>query len=232
MGARALGAAGAAGVARLQLLLLSNMADSVEGGVMGPDVHSAKLWSVAASVRACDLGSFTPLRRRPPPSWCFLGSRGPCLRRASRTPTALHAPFEPPTIPPPRSPRSLAVTTSEFTRISGVVLGGLKSIFTNFAGVADQLSGPVAIVAKGSEIARTDSAGGGGRRAASWEHAQGARGGAGASGSSLCAHVRALRVCILARLDGKRLPTLSRCFHARCSPPFSVTPHWPLLRST
>ncbi|KIZ07162.1 Putative zinc metalloprotease [Monoraphidium neglectum] len=53
----------------------------------------------------------------------------------------------------------LAVTTSEFTRISGVVLGGLKSIFTNFAGVADQLSGPVAIVAKGSEIARTDSAG-------------------------------------------------------------------------
>lgn len=39
------------------------------------------------------------------------------------------------------------------------MLGGLKSIATNFMGVASQLSGPVAIVAAGSEIAKTDSAG-------------------------------------------------------------------------
>jgi hypothetical protein len=52
------------------------------------------------------------------------------------------------------------MTTSEFNRISGVVLGGLKAIITNFSNTVGQLSGPVAIVAKGSEIARTDSAGG------------------------------------------------------------------------
>lgn len=39
------------------------------------------------------------------------------------------------------------------------MLGGLKAIITNFSGMASQISGPVAIVAKGSEIARTDSAG-------------------------------------------------------------------------
>lgn len=44
-------------------------------------------------------------------------------------------------------------------RLSSTVLGGLKSIVTNFLGVAGQLSGPVAIVAAGSEIAKTDSAG-------------------------------------------------------------------------
>ncbi|KAI8467700.1 MAG: intramembrane metalloprotease [Monoraphidium minutum] len=54
---------------------------------------------------------------------------------------------------------AVEIAASEFGRITGIVLGGLRSIFTNFAGVADQLSGPVAIVAKGSEIARTDSAG-------------------------------------------------------------------------
>jgi len=53
------------------------------------------------------------------------------------------------------------MTVSEFNRIAGIVLNGLKSIVTNFSGVAGQISGPVAIVAKGSEIARTDSAGGG-----------------------------------------------------------------------
>ena len=35
---------------------------------------------------------------------------------------------------------------SEFKRISGIVLGGLVSIVTNFAGVANQISGPVTIV--------------------------------------------------------------------------------------
>jgi hypothetical protein len=44
-------------------------------------------------------------------------------------------------------------------RLSTTVLNGLKAILTNFTGVAGQLSGPVAIVAAGSEIAKTDSAG-------------------------------------------------------------------------
>eukprot|EP00878_Enallax_costatus_P002424 GHUV01002601.1.p1 GENE.GHUV01002601.1~~GHUV01002601.1.p1 ORF type:complete len:473 (+),score=117.90 GHUV01002601.1:154-1572(+) len=48
---------------------------------------------------------------------------------------------------------------SEFNRLAGSVLSGLKNIVTNFSGMAGQLSGPVAIVAAGSEIARTDAAG-------------------------------------------------------------------------
>jgi hypothetical protein len=39
------------------------------------------------------------------------------------------------------------------------VLDGLVKIFTNFSKVAGQLSGPVAIVAAGTEIAKTDAAG-------------------------------------------------------------------------
>ena len=48
---------------------------------------------------------------------------------------------------------------SEFARITNVVVGGLVSIFTNFSNTASQISGPVAIVAKGAEIARADEAG-------------------------------------------------------------------------
>ena len=44
-------------------------------------------------------------------------------------------------------------------RLGGLVTGGLVNIVTNFSKVAGQLSGPVAIVAAGSEIARTDTAG-------------------------------------------------------------------------
>ncbi|KAG1658795.1 hypothetical protein FOA52_011737 [Chlamydomonas sp. UWO 241] len=51
------------------------------------------------------------------------------------------------------------IASAEFVRLSSVVADGLKKIFTNFSGVSGQLSGPVAIVAAGSEIARTDSAG-------------------------------------------------------------------------
>ena len=65
----------------------------------------------------------------------------------------------PPLDPDSRSSPRFQMAGSEFKRISGIVLGGLVSIVTNFAGVANQISGPVAIVAKGSEIARTDSAG-------------------------------------------------------------------------
>jgi hypothetical protein len=44
-------------------------------------------------------------------------------------------------------------------RLSGTVLGGLGQIVTNFGAMSSQLSGPVAIVAAGSEVLRTDSAG-------------------------------------------------------------------------
>lgn len=44
-------------------------------------------------------------------------------------------------------------------RLSGTVVGGLQKIFTNFSQMSSQLSGPVAIVASGAEIVRTDSAG-------------------------------------------------------------------------
>lgn len=54
---------------------------------------------------------------------------------------------------------SFAMTGAEFNRLGGTVLNGLKQIFTNFGNMAGQLSGPVAIVAAGSEIARTDVAG-------------------------------------------------------------------------
>jgi RIP metalloprotease RseP len=51
------------------------------------------------------------------------------------------------------------MTTAEFNRLAGTVLNGLKQILTNFNSMAGQISGPVAIVAAGSEIARTDAAG-------------------------------------------------------------------------
>lgn len=54
---------------------------------------------------------------------------------------------------------AVSMTGAEFSRLSSTVLNGLKQIFTNFANTAGQLSGPVAIVAAGSEIARMDSAG-------------------------------------------------------------------------
>lgn len=52
-----------------------------------------------------------------------------------------------------------SMTVAEFNRLGGSVLNGLKQIVTNFSGMAGQVSGPVAIVAAGSEIARTDVAG-------------------------------------------------------------------------
>eukprot|EP00775_Hariotina_reticulata_P009294 gene9294-9459_t len=55
--------------------------------------------------------------------------------------------------------QAVSMTGAEFNRLSGTVLNGLKQIFTNFGSMAGQLSGPVAIVAAGSEIARIDVAG-------------------------------------------------------------------------
>ncbi|GFH19585.1 PDZ domain-containing protein, partial [Haematococcus lacustris] len=43
--------------------------------------------------------------------------------------------------------------------LTSTVVGGLTALFTNFGKVAGQLSGPVAIVAAGSQIAKTDAAG-------------------------------------------------------------------------
>lgn len=54
---------------------------------------------------------------------------------------------------------AFAMTGAEFNRLGSTVLNGLKQIFTNFGSMSGQLSGPVAIVAAGSEIARTDVAG-------------------------------------------------------------------------
>jgi RIP metalloprotease RseP len=54
---------------------------------------------------------------------------------------------------------AVTMTGAEFNRLAGTVLNGLKQIFTNFNNMAGQISGPVAIVAAGSEIARTDAAG-------------------------------------------------------------------------
>jgi len=52
-----------------------------------------------------------------------------------------------------------SIANSEFRRLSGTVIGGLKQIFLNFGAVSSQLSGPVAIVAVGAEVARSDIAG-------------------------------------------------------------------------
>ncbi len=49
--------------------------------------------------------------------------------------------------------------TKEFSRLLATVLDGLWQVFFNFAQTADKLSGPVAIVAVGAEVARADIAG-------------------------------------------------------------------------
>lgn len=54
---------------------------------------------------------------------------------------------------------NLDIVNTEFMRLTLTVTNGLKAIITNFAGVASQVSGPVAIVAAGADIAKTDSAG-------------------------------------------------------------------------
>ncbi|KAK3274742.1 hypothetical protein CYMTET_17092 [Cymbomonas tetramitiformis] len=54
---------------------------------------------------------------------------------------------------------ALRMTSKEFNRLTGTVVGGLSQIVTNFAATADQVSGPVAIVATGAEVARNDATG-------------------------------------------------------------------------
>lgn len=49
--------------------------------------------------------------------------------------------------------------SQEFMRLTSTVTDGLKEIVFNFSNTADQVSGPVAIIAVGSEIAQKDKAG-------------------------------------------------------------------------
>ncbi len=48
---------------------------------------------------------------------------------------------------------------SDFVRLTGVVTRGLSEIVLNFSQTVDQISGPVAIVAVGAQVARGDVAG-------------------------------------------------------------------------
>lgn len=48
---------------------------------------------------------------------------------------------------------------AEFNRLGSQITNGLKQILFNFSSVQDKISGPVAIVVAGSEVARTDSSG-------------------------------------------------------------------------
>lgn len=57
------------------------------------------------------------------------------------------------------TPEALALASKEFSRLCNTVTGGIARAFSNFNTVANQLSGPVAIVAAGSEIARADPVG-------------------------------------------------------------------------
>lgn len=49
--------------------------------------------------------------------------------------------------------------SKEYRRLFVTVVDGLKQVFLNFSQTADKISGPVAIVAVGAEVARTDIAG-------------------------------------------------------------------------
>ncbi|EIE19004.1 intramembrane metalloprotease [Coccomyxa subellipsoidea C-169] len=54
---------------------------------------------------------------------------------------------------------ALSLTGSEFSRLLNIVTGGLQQVIFNFEKTKDSLSGPVAIVAVGAEVARSDAAG-------------------------------------------------------------------------
>ena len=56
-------------------------------------------------------------------------------------------------------PQALRMASSDFARLTGVVTHGLAEIVLNFENTVDQISGPVAIVAVGAQVARGDSAG-------------------------------------------------------------------------
>jgi RIP metalloprotease RseP len=51
------------------------------------------------------------------------------------------------------------MASADFARLTGVVTHGLSEIVLNFSNTVDQISGPVAIVAVGAQVARGDPAG-------------------------------------------------------------------------
>ena len=53
--------------------------------------------------------------------------------------------------------QSLQLATSEFLRLSGEILRGLQQLIFNFSQSAEKVSGPVAIVAMGAEVARLNA---------------------------------------------------------------------------
>ena len=60
---------------------------------------------------------------------------------------------------PANLPVCLPACASPALRLGSTVVNGIYSIVTNFGAMSGQLSGPVAVVAAGSKIARTDAAG-------------------------------------------------------------------------
>ena len=55
--------------------------------------------------------------------------------------------------------QALTMASADFARLTGVVTHGLSEIVLNFSNTVDQISGPVAIVAVGAQVARGDPAG-------------------------------------------------------------------------
>ncbi len=54
-----------------------------------------------------------------------------------------------------RSPvEALTLARNELLRLAGSVAGGIRKVVFDFSSVASQISGPVAIVAAGSELSR------------------------------------------------------------------------------
>jgi RIP metalloprotease RseP len=54
---------------------------------------------------------------------------------------------------------ALQIAATEFGRLANQITTGLQQIVFNFGAVQDKISGPVAIVNVGAEVARTDTAG-------------------------------------------------------------------------
>lgn len=54
---------------------------------------------------------------------------------------------------------ALSLSGKEWLRLLHTVTGGLAQLFSNFSGAAKQVSGPLAIISVGAEVARTDVSG-------------------------------------------------------------------------
>ncbi|KAI3430446.1 hypothetical protein D9Q98_005041 [Chlorella vulgaris] len=54
---------------------------------------------------------------------------------------------------------TVALAADEFVKLTGTVVGGLYQFITNFSNTVDNVSGPVAILAAGAEVARANTGG-------------------------------------------------------------------------